>query len=184
MERDNLVNPSCSWLLAPVTCCLLLTACCFPQVRPAEGGTNPSKHGLHMFLNHFSCSVLVSWFSNVCVCVCVCVHCLYCTVLYTARVCVSACVLAAARWLRILCVCVCVCAYVCVCVLRVCVCVCYECVCVCYEESSGPRPVLRRAIRRAFVRCWRVRIVCVWGGRCDLMHRICGWPGGRVPPGD
>ena len=24
-----------------------------------------------MFLNHFSCSVLVSWFSNVCVCVCV-----------------------------------------------------------------------------------------------------------------
>ena len=69
MERDNLVNPSCSWPWAPVTCCLLLTACCFPQVRPAEGRKNPSGHGLHMFFNIFSCSVLVLWFSNVWVCV-------------------------------------------------------------------------------------------------------------------
>ena len=49
-----------------VTCCLLLTTCCFPQVRPAKGWNNPPGHGLHMFLNHFSCSVLVLWFFNVC----------------------------------------------------------------------------------------------------------------------
>ena len=53
---------------SPAVCCL--PAGCFPQVGPAEGWKNPTGHGLHMFLNYFSCSVLVLWFSNVCLLLC------------------------------------------------------------------------------------------------------------------
>ena len=47
---------------SPAVCCLLLAA---SRRSPAEGWKNPSRHGLHRFLNHFSCSVLVLWFTNV-----------------------------------------------------------------------------------------------------------------------
>ena len=46
MERDDLVNPSCHWPWAPVTCCLLLTCWLPPAGQTCRGLEEPFRTGL------------------------------------------------------------------------------------------------------------------------------------------